>query len=106
MFLFCFLIYIYIYISKLAEVVEGDPAAPFSIATTTRFWEGHYSVPWIAPLTLDQYLIMMSVKQRDIKYHFFLVCDMTQLGIEPRSSEPLANTNHYAYIYIYIYIYI
>ena len=37
--------------------------APWSIAK-----EGHYSFPWIAPLTLDPYLIMQSVKQRSINY--------------------------------------
>ena len=36
--------------SKLTTVVEGDPKVPFSIATTPRRKEGHYSFPWIAPL--------------------------------------------------------
>ncbi len=53
--------------------------------------EGRYLLPWIAPLTLDPYLIMMGVKQGDIKYHF-LVFGMTQPGIEPHSPGPLANT--------------
>ena len=35
---------------KLATVVEGDPKAPFSIATTPRCRRGCYSFPWIAPL--------------------------------------------------------
>ena len=35
---------------KLATLVEGDPKAPFSIATTTTCKGGHYSIPWIAPL--------------------------------------------------------
>ena len=35
---------------KLATIVEGDPKAPFSIATTPRCREGRYSFPWIAPL--------------------------------------------------------
>ena len=34
----------------LVTVVEGDPKAPFSIATTPRFRGGRYSFPWIAPL--------------------------------------------------------
>ena len=37
-------------IVKLVTVVEGDPKAPFSIATTPRRRGGHYSFPWIAPL--------------------------------------------------------
>ena len=35
---------------KLATIVEGDPKAPFSIATTPRCWGGRYSIPRIAPL--------------------------------------------------------
>ena len=31
-------------------VVEGDPKAPFSIATTPRCWGERDSFPWIAPL--------------------------------------------------------
>ena len=34
----------------LATVVEGNPKASFSIATTSRCREGCYSFPWIAPL--------------------------------------------------------
>ena len=34
----------------MATVVEGDPKAPFQIATTPS-WKGVcYSFPWIAPL--------------------------------------------------------
>ena len=40
---------------KLATVVEGDLKAPFSIAITP---------------SSDPYLIMLSVKQGGIKYHF------------------------------------
>ena len=39
-------IYIYTYIKvkvKLTTIVEGDPKAPFSIATTPRSWGGPYS---------------------------------------------------------------
>ena len=35
---------------KLAALVEGDPKAPFSIATTPRYRRGLYFFPWIAPL--------------------------------------------------------
>ena len=72
-------------------IVEGDPKAPFSVATTVRCWKGHYSSPWIAPFTFDPYLIVLSVKQGGIKYHFW-VFGMTRLGIEPRSHWPLVNT--------------
>ena len=46
----CVYIYIYIYKVKLATIVEGDPKAPFSIATTPRRRGGRYSIPRIAPL--------------------------------------------------------
>ena len=83
-------IYIYIYIQvSWPTIFEGDMKALFSIATTLRFRGGHYSFPWIAPLTLDQRLIMLSVKQGHIKHNFLsLLCDS------------------YIYIYIYIYIYL
>ena len=35
---------------KLATVVEGDPKAHFSIATTPKCRGGRNSFPWIAPL--------------------------------------------------------
>ena len=53
------------------HIVKDDPKAPFSIGTTLRCRGGHYSFPWIAPLTLDSsYFIMLSIKQEGIKYHF------------------------------------
>ena len=39
-----------IYFKLLLTVVEGDPNAPFSIATTPRCRGGRYSIPWIAPV--------------------------------------------------------
>ena len=61
------------------------------------------------------YLILLSVKQGGIKYHFKVI-GMTRPGIEPRSPGPLANTlltrsitsthtHTHTHIYIYIYIY-
>ena len=50
--------------------VEGDQKALFSIATTLRCVGGHYSFPGLLHFTLDTYLIMLSVKQGGIKYHF------------------------------------
>ena len=37
---------------NLATLVEGDPKALFSIATTLTCRGGCYSIPWIAPLIL------------------------------------------------------
>ena len=62
-------------------VVEGNQKAPFLIAT----------FPGLHHFTLDPYLILLSVKQGDIKYIFKLF-RMTRPGIEPRSPGPLANT--------------
>ena len=88
----------------MATIVEGDPKAPFSIATTPWCMGGRYSFPGLLHFTLDPYLIMLSVKQGGIKYHFFLVFGMTRLGIEPWSPGPLVNTLTDRPIYIYIYI--
>ena len=59
---------VYIYISKLKV-----------ISTTPTYRGEHYSFPWMAPLTLDWYIVMLNV----------------------RTLGPLAKT---LYIYIYIYI--
>ena len=61
---------IFRHISKLATIVEGNPKAPFSIATTPRCRGGRYSFPGLLYFTHDPYLIMLSVKQEGIKYHF------------------------------------
>ena len=50
---------------KLATIVEGNPKAPFSIATTPMCRGGRYSFPGLLYFTLDP-----SVKQGGIKYHF------------------------------------
>ena len=34
----------------MVAVVEGYQKVPFSIATTPRYSEAHYSFSWIAPL--------------------------------------------------------
>ena len=56
---------------KLVTIVKGDPKAPFLIATTPRCRGGRYSFPSLLHFTLDPYLIMLSIKQGGIKYHFF-----------------------------------
>ena len=73
----------------MAIAVKGNPKASFSIATTSRCKGGWYSFPWIAPL--DTYFIMLSFKQRGIKYHYW-VFGMTRPEIEPLSPGPLANS--------------
>ena len=51
-------------------MVKGDSKALFSIASTLRYRRECNSFLWIAPLSLDPYLVMLSVKQGGIKYHF------------------------------------
>ena len=55
---------------KLATLVEGDPKALFSIATTPRCWGGATPFPGLLYFNLGPYLIMLSAKQGGIKYHF------------------------------------
>ena len=93
---FCIKIDNSIYITLLSKVklpilVKGDPKTPFSIATTPRCRGERYSFPVLLHFTLDAYLIMLSVNQGGIKYHFW-VFGMTRPGIEPRSPGSLANT--------------
>ena len=103
-------IYIYIYIYMKVSwliVVESDRRATFSIATTWKWMGWRNSFPWIVPLPLDSYLIMLSVKQGGIKCYFW-VFGMTLPGFEPQSFRQLANTltimsmGRYTYIYIHI----
>ena len=84
---------------KLATKVAGDPKAPFSIATTPRYKGGRYSFPGIAPLTLDPYFILLSVK-KEVSSTIFCVFIMIRPGIEPQSLGSLANTLPTNIIYI------
>ena len=68
-------------------IFQSNPKAPFSIATTPRCRGRLYSFPSIAPFTLDPYLIMLTVKQRGIKYHF-----LSFGGISPLSPTLLIHT--------------
>ena len=64
------IVIIYVSKVKLATIVEGNPKAPFSIATTPMCRGGRYSFPGLLYFTLDPYLITLSAKQGSIKYHF------------------------------------
>ena len=57
-------------VKELATLVKGDPKAPFLIATTPRCREDATPFLGLLHFTLDSYLIMLSVKQGGIKYHF------------------------------------
>ena len=106
----CIYIYIYIYIYTVSwsTEVEGDSKVPFSLATTLRCRRGCDSFPRIAPLTLDPYLIMLSVKQIGIKYrHFWYASTWDWTLFFQTIGE---NSNHYSngpvkYIYSRIIIF-
>ena len=76
-----------IFVISWLTVDKDDLTAPFSIATTLKCKGGCYSFP----LTLDPYLIILSVKKGSIKYQFW-VFGMTQAGIEPWSPKPFIKT--------------
>ena len=70
---------------KLVTLVEGDPKAPFSIATTLRCREGATPFPGLLHFTLDPYLILLSFKKGGVNYHFLslwydLTRDWTQVS--------------------------
>ena len=99
----CIYIYIYIYeVVSCLTVVEGHPKASYSIVTTLRCRGGCYSFPWIASLTLDPYLIMLSVKQGGIKYHFLSLWYDSTLDWNSISRTIGEHSNHYCNTYMYI----
>ena len=55
---------------KLATVDENDQKTPFSIDTKPMCRGEHCSFPGFLHLTLDKYLILLSVKQGGIKCHW------------------------------------
>ena len=89
----------------MATIVEGNPKAPFSIATTPMCRGGRYSFPGLLYFTLDPYLIMLSAKQGGIKYHFLSLWydstwDWIPGRVIPKTQKmvldaSLLNTQHY-----------
>ena len=68
---------------------------PFSIATMSRYRGWYYSFHWIASLTLDLYLIILSVKQGGIKYHFLSLWYDSTWNWTPFSHTIGEHSNHY-----------
>ena len=64
---------------------------PFQLLPHRGIGEGATPFPGLLHFTLDPYLIMLSVKQGGIKYHFWAF-GMTRPGIEPWSSGLLVNS--------------
>ena len=59
------------YVSKVGDCGRGRPEGPlFNSYNTERVGEGATPLPGILHFTLDTYLILLSVKQGGIKYHF------------------------------------
>ena len=54
----------------MATAVEGDQKAPFPQLQHRGVGEGATHFPGLLHFTLDTYLILLSVKQEGIKYHF------------------------------------
>ena len=76
------------YVHKIGELSRGDPRALFSIANTLRCRGGRYSIPWIAPL----YPWSLPYNARRRQVPFFVSLVWLDLGLNPWSPEPLANT--------------
>ena len=92
---------------KLATSVEGDPKAPFSIASRPRCKGGHYSIPRIAWLYAWSSPYNTLVLSKAASSIIFWVFGMTRPEIAPRSPGPLTNTQvikPMALLYIYIYM--
>ena len=68
------------------------------------FFNSYSTFPWIAPLTLDMYLLMLRNKQGGIKYHFSWFLVWLNLGLNPDLPEYWLTLYHYANIYTCIYI--
>ena len=88
-------------------IVKSDLKAFFSISTTPRCRRGHDFFPWIPPLTLDPNLIMLSVKQGGIKYHFLSLWydstrDWTLVYQNTLIIMPIGQCLIYLYIFTYL----
>ena len=82
----------FIYIDvKFTTVVKSDQKAPFSIATTPRFWGTLFFSMDCSTLRLI-FTLYCWVLSKEVSSTVFKVIGMTQPGIELRSPGPLANT--------------
>ena len=66
------------------------------LGDTPRSRGERYYFPWIAPLTLDPYFIMLSVKQGSIKYYFLSLWYDSTRGWTPVPRATGEYSNHYA----------
>ena len=77
---------------KLATVVEVDPKAPFSIATTPRCKRGCYSFPWMAPLYFWSVPYKAECKAKRHQVPFFGSLVWLDRGLNPGLPCHWANT--------------
>ena len=89
--------YIYIYKISWPTKVQGDLKALFPVATTWRCREEN-----CFPLTQDPYLILLSVKQEGIKFHYLSLWYDLIWEWTPASQAIGEHSNHYTYGPIYI----
>ena len=82
-------IYIYIYI---VTIVEGEPKAPFLIATIPRCRRGRNSFPWIDPLYSWSLPYNAECYARRHQVPLFESLVWLSLGLNHRSPGTLANT--------------
>ena len=73
---------------KLATLVEGNPKAPFSQATTLGCRGGNTPFPGLLHFIIDPYFIML-VLNKVASSTIFWVFGMTRPGIEPLASRTI-----------------
>ena len=56
--------------SEVGDCSRGRSKGSFFNSYYTKVWGGATPLPGLLHFTLDMYLILLSVKQGDIKYHF------------------------------------
>ena len=79
-------------VKNLVIVIEGDQKASFSIVTTPRCRGGCYSFPWIAPLYPWNVHYIAECSARRYQVPFLKSLVWLDLGLNPGSPRPLANT--------------
>ena len=85
----------YIKVKLSVTLVEGDQKAPFSIATTLRYWERALLLSLDCSILLLICTLYCWVLSKEVSSTIFKVFSMTRPVIEPRSPGPLANKSEW-----------
>ena len=88
----------------LVTDIEDNINLPFLIAATQRCKEGSTRFPELIHFTLDPYLIMLSVKQGGIKYHFLICSNRSMASIN--QFRLISNSRFFPINYIIFGIYL